>query len=240
MNDRVNEELLAEAAGRHAAYVAAKAGGALITAEYDGQAFLFRADGWFNATLVAKKYNKRPVDWLNLGETREYLAALKELDSNCEPESLLETRRGRHNSGTWMHPKLAVPFARWINIRFSVWCDDQIGRILARKLSASQPQRVSTFKERRPLYDSAVDIVESTGMLFGEAYRVINAVAGTHHMDEITVEMLEMTIPPVQRLGSGTATPQDYARVDKGMVEIYGVSAQLLLGFDSTEAAGGK
>jgi len=29
-----------------------------------------------------------------------------------------------------MHPRLGVPFARWLNVRFGVWCDDQIYQIL--------------------------------------------------------------------------------------------------------------
>ncbi len=32
--------------------------------------------------------------------------------------------------GTWLHPKLAVPFARWLDINFAVWCDDQIDTLI--------------------------------------------------------------------------------------------------------------
>ena len=30
-----------------------------------------------------------------------------------------------------MHPRLAVAFARWLDVRFGVWCDDQIFQILS-------------------------------------------------------------------------------------------------------------
>lgn len=56
----------------------------------------------------AAHYGKRPVDWLALESTQEYVATLCEL-SNCEKSSLLKTKAGRHNGGTWFHPKLAVP-----------------------------------------------------------------------------------------------------------------------------------
>lgn len=39
----------------------------------------------------------------------------------------VETNRGRYG-GTWAHPKLAVFFARWLDVRFSVWCDAAQGR----------------------------------------------------------------------------------------------------------------
>ncbi|PSJ79956.1 hypothetical protein C7N83_09155 [Neisseria iguanae] len=38
--------------------------------------------------------------------------------------------------GTWLHPKLAIDFARWLNPHFAVWCDEQIEKIL----SGQQPE----------------------------------------------------------------------------------------------------
>lgn len=32
--------------------------------------------------------------------------------------------------GTWLHPNLAIPFARWLNAEFAVWCDKQIYNII--------------------------------------------------------------------------------------------------------------
>jgi len=29
-----------------------------------------------------------------------------------------------------MHPKLGVPFARWLDLDFAVWCDEQIERLI--------------------------------------------------------------------------------------------------------------
>ena len=98
-----------------------------------------------------------------------------------------------------------------------------------KKIPAAPAGQLSTRRDRKPLYHSVADIVDSSGMLFGEAYRIVNAVAGTNHLSEITLENLEATIPPVQRIGDGTATQQDYARVEKGMIEIYGEPSQLAL-----------
>lgn len=45
---------------------------------------------------------------------------------------LITTRAGAPETGggTWMHPKLAVAFARWLDTRFAVWCDTQIETII--------------------------------------------------------------------------------------------------------------
>lgn len=100
----------------------------LVKAEYHNIAVTFTEDAWFNATEVADKYGKRVADWLENSETQNYLSALAEI-LNVPKEALLKSRRGRHG-GTWMHPRLGVPFARWLDVRFGVWCDDQIYKIL--------------------------------------------------------------------------------------------------------------
>lgn len=101
----------------------------IIRLDYQGSDVGFTPDGWFNATVAAERFGKRPVDWLALDSTQEYIATLAEV-SKCEKSSLLRTQRGRHQGGTWLHPRLAVPFARWLDTRFAVWCDLQIDALI--------------------------------------------------------------------------------------------------------------
>lgn len=101
----------------------------LVVSNYQGLDVSFSEEGWFNATVVAEKFGKRPVDWLALESTKEYVSALSG-HLNCEPKSLLKTKRGKHGGGTWLHPKLAVRFAQWLDVNFAVWCDLQIDALL--------------------------------------------------------------------------------------------------------------
>jgi hypothetical protein len=101
----------------------------IIPLSFQGQAYSFNPAGWINATEAAKHYGKKPNDWLKQDETREYLREMSAA-LNCDPESLLKTRRGRYDSGTWLHPKLGVRFAQWLSTRFAVWCDLQIDRLI--------------------------------------------------------------------------------------------------------------
>ena len=106
----------------------------IVSTEFDHSLMSFNEDGWFNATQAAAKFGKRVDNWLRLEETQAYITALAEFsntsdvrDSNtsvlkCEPKSLLKTKRG-NNGGTWLHPKMAVAFARWLDPKFGVWCD---------------------------------------------------------------------------------------------------------------------
>lgn len=106
----------------------------LIMAEFDGAPMQFREDGWFNATAAADKHGKRVNDWASLPSTSSYIEALaRNLNTGksgiYSASDFIETKRGRHG-GTWLHPKLAVSFARWISDDFAVWCDLQIDAVL--------------------------------------------------------------------------------------------------------------
>jgi hypothetical protein len=103
----------------------------LVKSTYQDIAVSFTEAAWFNATSVAERFGKRPIDWLNQDGTKEYISALAAL-LQSEPKSLWRTKKGGKtgNAGTWMHPKLGVPFARWLDVNFGVWCDEQIYQIL--------------------------------------------------------------------------------------------------------------
>lgn len=129
----------------------------LITATYrEGITASFTDDGWLNATALADHFGKRPVDWLRLDSTKDYIAALTrhlerseesslrlntrnrgdlsrgEASLRSEECSLLKVKRGGRGKSdvTWFHPKLAIPFARWLDVDFAIWCDLQIDAIL--------------------------------------------------------------------------------------------------------------
>lgn len=102
----------------------------IIPVEFNGAAMQFNDAGWFNATRAAERFGKAPHDWLRLPDTEHYIQALSEANSNTGKSRIwVQTKRG-NNGGTWLHPKLAILFARWLDTRFAVWCDQQIERIM--------------------------------------------------------------------------------------------------------------
>lgn len=144
----------------------------LISLAYEGHPITIRDDGWFNATQAAQAYDKEPVAWLRQTDTAEYLAALckksgnhgfltefneiKNLDGSSakarralldlvKRSGYVRTKAGapENGGGTWLHPKLAVPFARWLNVDFSIWCDTQIDDIIRGKQDWHRMRHVS-------------------------------------------------------------------------------------------------
>lgn len=108
----------------------------IITAYYNGTQVFFQNDAYLNATTIAKHFNKSPRRWLELPSTIEYIDLLSKR-LNVGKSDILKTTRGI-NGGTWLHRRLAVPFARWINVEFAIWCDEQIEKILIEQNQTQQ------------------------------------------------------------------------------------------------------
>ena len=106
----------------------------IVTLSYQDMAIHANSEAWFNATEIAALFGKRPIDWLRLPETERYIEALTkhEVKRTGNPKvrfsHFVKTKRGGNflYRGTWLHPKLAIAFARWCDIDFALWCDEQI------------------------------------------------------------------------------------------------------------------
>lgn len=98
----------------------------IIVADYHGLSVSFTDEGWFNATAAAARYGKEPAQWLRLPGTKSYLEAFRRKYGEI---TYLKSRRGV-GGGTWLHPKLGVRFAQWLDDDFAVWCDEQIDSLL--------------------------------------------------------------------------------------------------------------
>jgi hypothetical protein len=103
----------------------------LITVHYGDMPVLFQTDAFINATEIAKQFNKVPKDFLRTESTKDYIKAIGQICLIDENQIVISKVGSSENGGgTWLHPKLAVAFARWLDARFAVWCDLQIEKIL--------------------------------------------------------------------------------------------------------------
>lgn len=124
----------------------------LVRLDYQGLTVSFNEEGWINATEIAIKHGKRVADWLENRDTKNYIEVLADV-LEVPKKALLKVKRGGRgkSDATWFHPKLAVPFARWLDVRFAVWCDLQIDSLLKGQHSyfdwkRTRHQAASSFK----------------------------------------------------------------------------------------------
>lgn len=148
----------------------------IVTLDYQGHAIAYQDDGWFNATQAAAKFGKEPAQWARLPATVEYLDALRRKYGEI---TYLKSKRGK-DGGTWLHPSLAVMFARWLDVDFAVWCDAQIddlirGRDDKRKLrhEAASSFKVMTAMLQLTRADAGK---ETVGYHYSNEARLINSM----------------------------------------------------------------
>lgn len=154
---------------------------ALVIEQYEGEPVHFMRDGWFNATGPAKRHGKKPAHWLALPGTKSYMAALGKalgFEVGFPDIKLIRTSKVRGQAGTWLHPKLAVPFARWLSDDFAVWCDLKIDAIVRGTATQPDPNALSTVADREPLYLLAVQIMVKHGLSLPVIYRALAHFAG--------------------------------------------------------------
>ena len=123
-------------------------------------------DLWINVTEITRKYGKEPYDWLKQKQTQEYIERLirraneksKPIQNRNAPESepipdrytindFVKTLKGnstKFQQGTWIHRKLIIMYARWLDIDFAIWCDEQIETLLT-KGTVSLPENKINF-----------------------------------------------------------------------------------------------
>lgn len=87
---------------------------------------------FFNATLIAKQFGKKPDDFLRLQSTKEYINEIL-LDSQVgisRFEDLVRVTHGGKYKGTWLHQELAYEFAGWLSATFRrnlhKWADKRV------------------------------------------------------------------------------------------------------------------
>jgi hypothetical protein len=74
-----------------------------------------------NATDLAKQYNRRPNDFLNLESTKAFIEAFKSdtiQNGIVDFQPVITVKGGftkENSQGTWMHRILAYKFAAWLN-----------------------------------------------------------------------------------------------------------------------------
>lgn len=157
----------------------------VIPFHYQGKAVRFNSDGWINAGDAAGQFGKRVDHWLANAETKQYINALAEALNTRDSGDLILSRRGR-GGGTWLHPKLAVAFARWLDVKFAVWCDLHIDALLRGELNEKQQ-----FDRACRLYSDAKEVASLSGRQLAR-WRI--AKPSLEHQVEYWRDQLQMTL----------------------------------------------
>ena len=100
----------------------------LVVREYLGNSIDFKmVEGhvYTNANKMAEAFGGRVKldNWKRSENTKRYIEALeKALRENHDTELIIVKQGGKANEqGTWIHEKLILNFARYLNVEFELW-----------------------------------------------------------------------------------------------------------------------
>lgn len=168
----------------------------LAVREYLGNKIEFKTiEGYVyaNANQMANGFggSDKLKNWKNSPNTKRYIEALeKSLGKNYPTELILVNQGGKaKEQGTWIHEKLILNFARYLNVEFELWCDEQIATLLREGKVELQPKPMSiqqmmiiTLQEQEKLanrVDSIEDKVDNEIRVDNGEQRKIQKAVGT-------------------------------------------------------------
>ncbi|HGJ8401627.1 TPA: KilA-N domain-containing protein [Neisseria gonorrhoeae] len=170
----------------------------------------FQENGYLNATAIAEQYDKRVGNYLRNERTQEYITALNERLFNPETRNrataenqLVIIKKGgndKKSQGTWLHPKLAVDFARWLNPKFAVWCDEQIETLLNGNVSDGIKPAKTTADDRTGLRRAVAALVGRKGIDYSSAYSMIHQRFNVESVEDIPAGKLPEAVAYVHAL----------------------------------------
>ncbi|EMR8677288.1 KilA-N domain-containing protein [Neisseria gonorrhoeae] len=170
----------------------------------------FQENGYLNATAIAEQYDKRVGNYLRNERTQEYITALNERLFNPETRNrataenqLVIIKKGgndKKSQGTWLHPKLAVDFARWLNPKFAVWCDEQIETLLNGNVSDGIKPAKTTADDRTGLRQAVAALVGRKGIDYSSAYSMIHQRFNVESVEGIPAGKLPEAVAYVHAL----------------------------------------
>ncbi|ENV5044885.1 KilA-N domain-containing protein [Neisseria gonorrhoeae] len=170
----------------------------------------FQENGYLNATAIAEQYDKRVGNYLRNERTQEYITALNERLFNPETRNrataenqLVIIKKGgndKKSQGTWLHPKLAVDFARWLNPKFAVWCDEQIETLLNGNVSDGIKPAKTTADDRTGLRQAVAALVGRKGIDYSSAYSMIHQRFNVESVEDLPAGKLPEAVAYVHAL----------------------------------------
>jgi hypothetical protein len=96
---------------------------------------------------------------------------------NLDLADLVIVRKGGNDAtkkGTWLHPKLAVMFARWLSIDFEIWCDQKINELLYSGKTEATAKERSGWLDKLPHLFKSMDYYKHWGPKFKNVVIEIN------------------------------------------------------------------
>jgi hypothetical protein len=149
---------------------------------------------YINATEVYQAFGKSQTSFSNW-KTRTLIPYAERLIETTKVTSqnvvsqlsdLIIVRKGNTNQfeqGTWLHPKLAIIFARWLSMDFEIWCDEKISELLRTRKVEITVDEQSVVLDKVSAVMKGLKEFTNWGMILARAIREINNTPGVDKIE---------------------------------------------------------
>lgn len=160
---------------------------------YKDTGITFREDAWVNATQMAKPFGKLVTGFTRTQSAQAFIAALeKQLTAENEGvmQKCITVVQGGLTQGTWMHPDLALEFARWLSPEFAIWTNRVIRRIMA----GEQPATVDLSPIVHALRQTT-DCLGQVAVTIASFEKRISALEAATHVPKVLPQQKQPALP---------------------------------------------
>lgn len=103
---------------------------------------------------MAKLFNKEPKDFLRLDGTKKFIETLinhLNIVADVPRYKRSDIIYSNNKAGTFMHRKLALKFAAWLDVKFELWVFDTIDNILFKNYNTHRQKSIELLKKKEEL-----------------------------------------------------------------------------------------
>ena len=137
-------------------------------------------DGYLNATALAKAYEqtsgirKDVRDWTLTERAKSYIELLS-AKTGIPVLVLVQVKKGGSSPGTWIHPKLSIPFGTWLSIEFEMLVSEWVEEWMT---SAYNPIQLEADVDRVQIRD---DLKDSKRLELTDQIKAFLQAAGSYN-----------------------------------------------------------
>lgn len=167
----------------------------LIVKEYLGNSIQFKmVDGhiYANANKMAEAFggSQKLKDWKRSENTKRYIEALEKVMGKNSTSQLILAQKGNSREfeqGTWIHEKLILNFARYLNVEFELWCDEQIATLLREGKVEVKQKQLSPAEFLLQQAQLMVDMEKRVTVVEKDVNRLEHNIRRTQTQDHFTI-----------------------------------------------------
>lgn len=143
----------------------------------------------------------RPAFFVRNQEVKELANEIMQC-ANLHSDQVIRKVNGGHNRGTYACKEIVYRYAMWISPKFALAVIRVFDAFANGKLQPTQPQieTLSSVADRKPLVESVNRLVDETGAIYSNVWKMVHQQFNIESVDQLTKEQVKQAIAYIHSL----------------------------------------